>query len=99
MSERCPWYVSAAAVRRYQQLVPAAPREFDDASDELIERAAECWRRYRDKPELEPSTTRTGAYVYREAGSDRGGRRRIRFVVAMGRRAEGAKPQVVDVVL
>jgi len=98
MSGPCPWYVSAAAVRKYQQLVPAAPRDFDDASDELIERAADCWRRYETNPELEPTITRTGAYVYREAGSDRGGRRRLRFVVAMGARTEGAKPQVVDVV-
>lgn len=94
----CPWYVSAHAVRKYQQLVPAAPRDFDDASDELIDRAAQCWERYRSNPELEPRITRTGAYTYREAGSDRGGRRRLRFVVSMSIRSEGDKPQLVDVI-
>jgi hypothetical protein len=89
----CPWYVSAAAVRRYQQLVPAAPRNFDDASDELIEECAEIWARYQRNPDLKPAITKTGAYTYRG-----GEPLRLRVVVSMARREEGAKPQVVDVV-
>lgn len=94
----CPWYVTASAVRKYQQIARTAPPDFDDASDELIGRAAECWARYQANPDLAPAVSRTGAYVYREAGSDRGDRRRLRFIVAMGRRPEGPKPQVVDVI-
>ena len=92
----CPWYVSAHAVRRYVVLT-GSRLAFDDASDELIERAAACWRRYTGNPALAPAVSKTGAYVYREAGHDRV-RRRLRFVVEMDRRPEGPKPQVVDVV-
>jgi hypothetical protein len=80
-------------VRRYQELVPAAPREFDDASDELISECAAVWARYQKNADLAPKITRTGAYVYRG-----GMPLRLQVVVAMGRRDEGAKPQVVDVV-
>jgi hypothetical protein len=89
----CPWYVSAHAVRRYQQLVPAAPRDFDDASDELIGHCAAIWQRYEINRDLKPGITRTGAYTYRG-----GLPLRLQIVVLMGRRPEGPKGQVVDVV-
>lgn len=89
----CPWYISAAAVRRYQALVPRAARGFDDASDELIGLCAAIWERYERNPDLAPGITRTGAYTYR------GGQPlRLQIVVSMERRSEGDKPQVVDVV-
>lgn len=89
----CPWYVSAHAVRRYQELGGAPGRSFDDASDELIERCAEVWQRYQGDPALRPEVSRTGAYVYRGPGP-----MRLRVVVSMEQRAEGEKPQVVDVI-
>lgn len=88
----CPWYVSAHAVRRWQEVEPRAPRDFDDASDALLEVAAAIWERYRDG-EREPKVTNTGAYLY-EGGKPQG---RIRLVVAASPRAEGPKQQVVDV--
>lgn len=93
----CPWYVSAHAVRRYIALA-GSRLSFNDASDELVERASACWQRYQATPELAPAISKTGAYVYREAGSDRGGRRRLRYVVSMSQRQEGSKPQLVDVI-
>ena len=90
----CPWYVSAATVRAWQRLVPNAPRDFNDASDALIELCAEVWaERYADG-EREPDVTRTGAYIY-EAGRRHG---RVRLVVSAERRAEGGLQQLVDVV-
>jgi hypothetical protein len=86
----CPWYVSAAAVRRYMALAGVA--DFDDASDALIEYAAETWRRYQADAARAPKVTRTGAYVYRGPGP-----RRLKLVVSMATRAEGDKPQLVDV--
>jgi len=53
MSE-CPWYVTAAAVRQYQNLRSNASRNFDDASDELIELCAGVWERYQQTPDLAP---------------------------------------------
>lgn len=48
--------IPAAAVRAWQALCPAAPRDFDAASDALIELcAAVWWERYA------PPSTRTGA--------------------------------------
>lgn len=90
---RCPWYVSASAVRAWQALYPGAPRNFDDASDRLIEVCAEVWARYEADPARAPKLTRTGAYVY-EAGRAHG---RIRLVVSAAQREEGGKQQVVDV--
>lgn len=90
----CPWYVSAAAVRAWQALYPGAPRDFDAASDALIEICATVWRERYERGEREPRVTRTGAYLY-EAGQAHG---RIRLVVLMATRAEGGKGQVVDVV-
>ena len=89
MRDVCPWYVSAAAVRRFMEL--GGPADFDDASDELIEMAAETWRRYQAAPERKPKISRTGAYVYRGPGP-----LRLQFVVSMVAREEGEKPQVVD---
>lgn len=89
----CPWYVSAAAVRRYMALGGAPGKSFDDASDELIERCAEVWARYQANADLAPKISRTGAYIYRGPGN-----RRIEVLVSMERRAEGSKPQVVDVI-
>lgn len=86
----CPWYVSAAAVRRYQAL--GGPAEFDDASDALIEMAAETWRRYQADPSRAPKVSRTGVYVYRGPGP-----LRLQLVVSMATRVEGGKPQLVDV--
>lgn len=93
MSNQCPWYVSTAAVRRYQELGGAGGKSFDDASDELIERCAEVWQRYEANPALAPKIGRTGAYIYRGPGN-----RRIEILVSMERRPEGDKPQVVDVI-
>ena len=72
---------------------------FDDASDDLIDLCARTWKRYLTPVEgdatgrlLQPATSKTGAYIYRGPPP-----LRLRFVVAMGRRPEGEKPQVVDV--
>lgn len=89
----CPWYVSAAAVRRYMALGGAPGLAFDDASDELIERCAEVWQRYQANPALAPKISHTGAYIYRGAGN-----RRIEVLVSMEQRPEGNKSQVVDVI-
>jgi hypothetical protein len=69
------------------------PGSFDDASDELIEVCAEIWRRYLADPARKPGITRTGAYRYRGPAPDR-----LQFIVSMQARAEGPKPQLVDVV-
>jgi hypothetical protein len=88
----CPWYVTVHAVHRYQELVPDASREFDDARNELIELAAAIWHRYESKPQLMPSVTRTGGYQYRGPGP-------LRMVVVVGQPgAGGGKPPLVDVV-
>jgi hypothetical protein len=101
----CPWYVTAHAVRQYMRIraqplhrkdrapVPGVTLSFDDASDALIEYAAETWQRYQADPARAPSITRTGAYQYRGPGP-----LRLTLVVSMERRPEGPKPQVVDVV-
>lgn len=101
----CPWYVSAAAVRRYIEIraqplyrsgrapVPGVVLSFDVASDELIEYAAVTWQRYQANPDREPSITRTGAYQYRGPGP-----LRLGLVVSMASRPEGSKPQLVDVI-
>lgn len=86
----CPWYVSAAAVRRYMTIVGAT--DFDAASDALIEYCAASWQRYLDAPERKPRITRTGAYQYRGLAP-----RSLGLVVVMPERDEGAKPQLVDV--
>lgn len=86
-----PWYISGHAVRQYQAL--AGIPDFDDASDALIEYAAETWRRYLADPARKPGITRTGAYRYRGPGP-----LRLQLVVSMEGRAEGDKPQLVDVV-
>lgn len=89
----CPWYVSAHAVRRWQAIDRSAPRDFDAASDALIELCAGVWwDRYADGAR-EPKVTGTGAYLY-EGGKAHG---RIRLVVSAQRRAEGDRQQVVDV--
>ncbi len=100
----CPWYVTAAAVRRFIEIrrtelrrrgrapVPGVALAFDDASDKLIEYAAATWQRYEAEPEREPKITRTGAYAYRGPGP-----LRLTLIVAMERRPEGPKPQLVDV--
>jgi len=86
--------VTAHAVRRWQAIDREAPRDFDEASDALIETcAAIWWTRYADG-EREPEITRTGAYLY-QAGETHG---RIRLVVVPRKRPEGPKGQVVDVV-
>lgn len=102
----CPWYVTAHAVRRYQEIrrapfhpgegravVPGVDLSFDDASDALIQYAAETWQRYLAEPDRKPRVTRTGAYAYR-------GPRplRLQLIVSMERRSEGPKGQVVDVI-
>jgi hypothetical protein len=90
-STPCPWYVSRNAVIQYQAL--GGPPDFDDASDALIEYAAETWRRYQESPDRKPGVTRTGAYRYRGPGP-----LRLQLIVSMEVRAEGDKPQLVDVV-
>lgn len=99
----CPWYVSAAAVRRYMEIrrqplrrkdrppVPGVSLTFDDASDELIEYADATWQRYLQNPDLEPKINHTGAYQYRGPGP-----LRLTLIVSMERRPEGPKGQVVD---
>jgi hypothetical protein len=74
-------------------LVPVAARGFDDASDELIKLCGAIWERYQRNPDLAPQISRTGGYVYRG-----GLPLRLRVLVSMSARAEGSKPQVVDVV-
>lgn len=89
----CPWYVSAAAVRAWQAIRVEAPRDFDAASDALIELCAATWaERYADG-ERAPKTTRTGAYVYRT--TRRYGA--LQLLVSAQRRDEGGKQQLVDV--
>lgn len=87
----CPWYVTAHAVKRFQELVPHASREFDNARDQLVELAARIWARYEDNPKLAPSITRTGAYQYRGPGP-------LRLVVVVARAAGEGKAPLVDVV-
>jgi hypothetical protein len=86
----CPWYVTAAAVRKYVA-VTRSSLSFDDASDELIEYAAATWQRYQGT-DREPKIGRTGAYMYRGPGP-----LRLTLLVSMERRPEGPKPQLVDV--
>lgn len=100
----CPWYITVAAVKRYMTIrarplrrkgrpdVPGVILTFDDASDALIQYAAETWQRYLDTPEMEPRITHNGAYQYRGPGP-----LRLSLIVSMTRRSEGPKPQVVDV--
>jgi hypothetical protein len=101
----CPWYVSAAAVRRYIEIrrqplhrgrgrrsVPGVELSFDEASDVLIEYAAQTWQRYLAEPDRQPKITRTGAYLYRGPGP-----LRLSLIVSMEQRSEGPKGQVVDV--
>lgn len=102
----CPWYVSAHAVRAYQNIirrpmhqgqgrpvVPGVDLSFDDASDRLIEYAAETWQRYLANPDRQPQISRTGAYIYRGPRPHR-----LQLVVSMSIRPEGPKGQLVDVV-
>lgn len=90
---RCPWYVSAHAVRRWQEIDPRAPRDFDAASDALIDLASRIWHeRYADGQRA-PRITRHGGYLY-EGGRGHGS---IRLVVSQERRPEGELQQVVDV--
>ncbi len=60
-----PWHITARAVRRYQEVVPEASRDFDDAREELVALAGGIWTRYERNQDLAPSVTRTGAYQYR----------------------------------
>lgn len=86
----CPWYVSAAAVRKYMAIARRA--DFDNASDELIEYCARTWQAY-EGSDRQPKITRTGLYEYV-------GPRpwRLALTVVMDRRPEGGpKPQLVDV--
>lgn len=92
-SRPCHWYVSAHAVRRWQSVCRTAPRDFDDASDALIEICADIWWERYAASDRTPKVTRTGAYLY-ESGLTHG---RIRLVVSQERRDEGRKQQVVDV--
>lgn len=88
----CPWYVSAAAVRAWQALRRDAPRDFDDASDALIELCAETYReRYSPESGRAPGVTRTGAYVYRTTP------RHGRLQLIVSPRSEGEKMALVDV--
>lgn len=89
---QCPWYVTAHAVRKYQAAAGRHRISFDDASDELIEYAAETWRRYLADPSRRPRLTRTGVYQYRGPAP-----LRLALVVVMEKRDEGVKPQLVDV--
>ena len=89
----CPWYVSAYAVRRYQEAARRSDVSFDVASDELIEYCAAAWARYQTDPSRKPSVTRTGAYQYRGPGP-----LRLGLIVSMEVRPEGPKPQLVDVI-
>lgn len=89
---RCPWYVSAAAVRDWQRLDRNAPRDFDDASDALLQLCAEVWARYRESGK-EPELKRTGGWLYHTGRAHN----RIRLVVSEERRPEGNKAQVVAI--
>lgn len=60
-----PWHITAHAVRRYQETVLGASRDFDDAREELVRLANGIWIRYERNQMLAPSVTRTGAYQYR----------------------------------
>lgn len=86
----CPWYVSATAVRKYMQI--AGARDFDDASDELIDLCAEVASRYAEQPDRKPRVTPSGLLVYRGPKP-----LRLQIIVSVTPRPEGPKPQVVDV--
>lgn len=86
----CPWYVSAKAVRDYMALT--GMRDFDDASDRLIELCAEVAHRYVTDPSRQPARKDNGCLVYR---GPRPGQ--FRFVVSTAPRPEGPKPQLVAV--
>lgn len=91
----CPWYVSAHAVRQWQAIEPGAPRDFDDASDRLLELCARVWHERYASGEREPRRTRTGALLYETGRADG----RIRLVVSPAEaRVHGGKSQVVDVI-
>jgi hypothetical protein len=64
----CPWYITAHAIERYQELVPQASRDFEAARGELVDLAAGIWERYARNQDLAPTVTRTGAYQYRGPG-------------------------------
>lgn len=92
MTGRCPWYVSAHAVRQWQRWIRSAPRDFDDASDSLIEICAAVWAAYRASGR-EPETHTHGGYVYHAGRAHE----RIRLIVSQQRRTEGDLQQIVDV--
>lgn len=83
----CPWHVSAAAVRAWQRIERSAPRDFDEASDALIELCADVWRERYSSGERAPKVTKTGAYAY-ESGKRYN---RVQLIVSASR-------QLVDVV-
>jgi len=79
-------------VKGTSHMALGGPPDFDDASDALIDLCAETWRRYQAAPDRKPGITRTGAYRYRAPAP-----LRLQLIVSMDQRAEGDKPQLVDV--
>lgn len=94
---RCPWYVSAHAVRRYcalcrHDLNPDREDHFAKAEADLFAICAHTWEHYRVSGKR-PRVTRTGAYSYRTTQKHG----KIHLVVSTTRRPEGPKDQLVDI--
>jgi len=97
-----PWYVSGYVVHRWLAITRRDESHYADALVELQQLARATMDRYerpRDDGSLpEPRVTRTGAYQYRSAYTRiRGVRTQVDFIVSMKVRAEGPKPQLVDI--
>lgn len=86
---RCPWYVSAAAVREYMALTGMS--DFDAASDELIELCARCADNYAAR---NGSPTVVGPNLLRYRGPRP---RQLRLFVSTETRPEGPLPQLVRI--
>ena len=85
------WYIGPAAVRRYLD-VTGENLSFDAAAEKLTKMCAEIYKKYQQKPGLEPRLLASGASVYRGPSPER-----LRLMVAPEQEAAGRKPQLVDV--
>lgn len=88
----CPWYISAAAVRKYlaivgRRVVDDGP-EFDRAERELMDEAIATLA-----SERVPKQMRAQHLLQYRGGPPR----RMRFIVSTARRKEGPLPALVDV--
>jgi hypothetical protein len=85
------WHIAALAVRRYLE-VTGDRVPFETASERLQELCGEVRQRYRDRPELKPRLTDSGALVYRGPAPER-----LRLLVALDKHTDGRTPALIDI--